>query len=81
MWIESNTVLLWFESTTKHTIFIANRVCQRLELTSECNHVASSDKAADAGTLGMAAEVLQSNSRVEDLEFLKNQGILVRTKQ
>ena len=61
MWTDSTTVFQWLNTTTKHPIFIANRVCEILEPTSvdEWNQVASSDNRADAGTRGKSAEVLQ----------------------
>ena len=73
MWTDSTTVLQWLNSTSKHPIFIANRVCEILEHTSvdEWNHVASSDNSADAGTRDMSAEVLQSSSWVRGPDFLR----------
>ena len=73
MWTDSTIVLQWLNSTSKHPIFIANRVCETLEHTSadEWNHVASSDNPADAGTRGMSAEVLQSSSWVRGQDFLR----------
>ena len=56
----STTVLEWLNSTSKYPIFIANCVSEILEHTSvnECNHVASSDNLADAGTRCVSADVL-----------------------
>ena len=73
MWTDRTTVLQWLNSTSKHPIFFANRVCEILEQTSvdECNYVASSDNPADAGTRGMSAEVLQSSSWVRGQDFLR----------
>ena len=73
IWNDSTIVLQWLNSTSKHPIFIADRVCEILEHTSidEWNHVASSDNPADAGTRGMSAEVLQSRSWVRGLNVLK----------
>ena len=73
MWTDRTTVLQWLNSTSKQSIFVANRVCEILENTSvdEWNHVASSDNPADAGTRGMSAEVLQSSSLVRGPDFLR----------
>ena len=73
MWTDSTTVSQWLNSTSKHPIIIANRVCEILENTSvdEWNHVASSDNPADAGTRGISAEVLQSSSRLRGPDFLR----------
>ena len=73
MWTDKSTVLEWLNSTTKHPIFIANRVCEILKHTSvnEWNHVASSDYPADAGTRVMSAEILQANSWVKCAQFLR----------
>ena len=70
---DSTIVLQWLKSTSKHPIFIANRVCEILEHTSvdEWHHVASSGNPADAGTRGMSAEVLQSTSWVRGPDFLR----------
>ena len=78
MWTDSTIVLQWPNSTSKHSIFIANRICEILEHTSvdEWNHVASSDNPADAGTRGMSAEVLQSNSWVRGPDFLRTKEFL-----
>ena len=72
MWTDSTNVLQWLNSRSKQPIFIENRVCEILEHTSvdEWNHVTSSDKPADACTLGMSAEVLQSSSWVKGPDFL-----------
>ena len=76
MWTDSTSVLQWLNSTTKHPIFIVNRVCEILEKTSVdgWNHVASSDKQADASFHCMSAEVFQVSSWVRP-RILKNQVI------
>ena len=73
MWTDSTSVLHWLHSTSKQSIFIANRVCEIFEHTSvdEWNHVASSNNPSDAGTRGMSAEVLHSSSWVRDPDFLR----------
>ena len=73
MWTYSTIVLQWTNSTNKHQIFIANRVCEILENTSvdQWNHVTTCDNPADAGTRGMSAEVLQSSSWVRCPDFLR----------
>ena len=57
MWTNSTSVLQWLNSTIKQTIFIDNRVCEICKHSSvdEWNHVASSDKPADAGTRCISA--------------------------
>ena len=62
VWSDSTTVLQWLQSTTKQPIFIANRVCKILELTTidQWNYVSSSENPADAGTRGLSAEALKS---------------------
>ena len=74
MWTYSTIVFQWTNSTNKHQIFIANRVCEILENTSvdQWNHVTTCDNPADAGTRGMSAEVLQSSSWVRGKRFLEN---------
>ena len=73
MWTDSTSVLHWLHSTSKQSIFLADRVCEILEHTSvdEWNRVASSNNPAAAGTRGMSAEVLQSSSWVRDPDFLR----------
>ena len=72
MWTDSTIVLQWINSTNKHPIFIANRVCEILEITSvdQWYHVATYNP-ADAGTRGMSAEVLQSSSSMRGPDFLR----------
>ena len=74
MWTDSTTVLDWLNSTSKHSIFLANRVSEILEHTSVegWNHVASIDNTADAGTHGMSAEVLQSSCWTKGPGFLRS---------
>ena len=73
MLTDSTTVLQCLHSTSKQTIFTANRVCEILEYTSvdDWIHVSSNDNPADAGTRGMCAEVLQSSSWVRGPDFLR----------
>ena len=80
MWNDSPTVLQWLTFTTKHPLFVANRVGEIIEHTTvdEYNHVDSSDNPADAGTRDISAEVLQSRS--EGPGIPKNQAIPVQTK-
>ena len=64
LWSDSTTVLQWLQSTAKQPIFIANTVCEILELTTidKWNYVSSSDNPADAGSRGLSAEALKSSS-------------------
>ena len=52
------------QSTTKHPIFIANRVRETLELTTidQRNYVSSSENPVDAGTRGLSEGALKSSS-------------------
>ena len=54
--------------------FVANRACEILEYTSvnQWNHVAIKDNPADAGPVGMSAEVLQLSSSINCPFFLAN---------
>ena len=63
LWSDGTTVLQWLQSTEKQPIFIANRVCELLELTTldQLNYVSSSVNPADAGTRGLSAEALNSS--------------------
>ena len=72
MWTDSTTVLQWINSNEKQPILVANRVCDILEYISvdQWNHVATNDNPADAGTLGMSAEILQLSSWVKGPHFL-----------
>ena len=73
MWSDSTIVLQWIDSTSKHPIFISNRVGEILENTNvdQWNHVATCDNPAYAGTRSMSAEVLRSSSWVRDPDFLR----------
>ena len=73
MWTDITIILQWINSTNKHPIFIAYRVCEILENTivDQGNNVATWDNPADAGTRGMSAEVLQSSSWVRGPDFLR----------
>ena len=73
VWTDSTTVSQWPNSTGKHPIIIANRVCEILEYTSvdEWNYVASCNNPSDVGTRGLSTEVLQSSSWVLGPEFLR----------
>ena len=64
LWSDSTTVLQWLQSTTVQPIFLANRVCEMLELTTidQWNYVSSSENPADAGPRGLSAEALKSSS-------------------
>ena len=74
LWSESTTVLQWLQSTTKQPIFIANRVCEILELTTidQWNYVSSSDNPADAGSRGLSAEALKSSNWYLGPELLQS---------
>ena len=74
MWTDSTTVLQWINSNEKQRIFVSNRVCEILELTSvhQWNHVATNDNPADAGTREMSAEILQLSSWVKSPHVLTN---------
>ena len=70
MWTNSTTVMQWINSTSKHPIFIANRVSEILENTS-VDQWTTCDNPADASTGGISAEVLQSNRWVKGPDFLR----------
>ena len=74
MWTGRITVLQWLNFTTKHPIFIANRVCEILEHTSvdEWNNVASNDNTSDSSTRGISAKVLQSSKWERGPDFLRS---------
>ena len=71
MWTDSTIVLQWINSTSKHPIFIANRVSEILVNNSvdQRNHATNCDNPADAGTRGISANVLHFNSWVRGLDF------------
>ena len=73
MWTDRTTILQWLNLSTKHPLFVANRVIEILEHTTvdESNHVVSSDNPADAIIRGVSAEVLQSSSWVDGPDFLR----------
>ena len=72
IWNDSTTILQWFSSTSKHTIFVSNRVCENTqELTNRTTLVL----VVDAGTRGIYAEVLQSSSCVRVPEFIRDKPI------
>ena len=64
MWTDSTTVLQQLHSIDKQPIFVANRICEKLESTSvdQWHHVATADNPADAGTRGMSADALKGSS-------------------
>ena len=49
MWTDSTAVLQWLSSTSKHPVFVANRLAEILESTS-IDHVLSGDNPADTET-------------------------------
>ena len=52
MWSDSSTVLQWLTSLEKQPTFVANRVCEILELNTldEWHYVPTAHSPADAGT-------------------------------
>ena len=67
LWTNSETVLQWLHSLEKRPIFVANRVAELLELTTddEWNHVPTGDNRADAATRGLSATALFESSWLE----------------
>ena len=73
MWTDSTTVLQWLNSTSKHPVFVANRVAKILESTSidQWFHVLSGDSPADTRTRDITADSLKQSSWVNGPSFLK----------
>ena len=71
--MDSTTVLQWLNSKEKSPVFVANRVCEILELTTidEWHHVLSGDNPADTLTRGISTESLEDSSWVIGLSFLR----------
>ena len=73
MWSDSSTVLQWLTSLEKQPTFVANRVCEILELTTvdEWHYVPTAHNPADAGTRGMSATDLLNSCWLTGPDFLK----------
>ena len=73
MWTDRTTALQWFNSTSKHPVFVANRVAEILESTTidQWFHVLSGDNPADTGTRAITADYLKQSSWVNGPSFLK----------
>ena len=73
MWSDSSTVLQWLTSLEKQPTFVANRVCEILDLTTvdEWHYVPTAHNPADAGTRGMSATDLLNTCWLTGPDFLK----------
>ena len=73
MWSDSSTVLQWLTSSEKQPTFVANRVCEILDLTTvdEWHYVPTAHNPADAGTRGMSATALLNSCWLSGPDFLK----------
>ena len=73
MWTDSTTVLQWLNSNDKLPVFVANRVDEILELTTndEWHHGLSGNFLADTGTRGISSEALKDSSWVIGPRFLR----------
>ena len=73
MWSDSSTVLQWLASLEKQPTFVANRVCEILDLTTvdEWHYVPTAHNPADAGTRGMPATDLLNSCWLTGPDFLK----------
>ena len=73
MWSDSSTVLQWLTSLEKQPTFVANRVCEILDLTTvdEWHYVPTAHNPADAGTRGMSATDLLNSCWLTGPDFLK----------
>ena len=73
IWNDSSIVLQWLISLQKQPTFVANRVCEILELTTvdEWHYVPTAHNPADAGTRGMSATVLLNSCWLTGPHFLK----------
>ena len=73
MWSDSSTVLQWLHSLEKQPAFVANRVCEILELTTvdEWHYLPSAHNPVDAGTRGIPATALVNSCCLTRPDFLK----------
>ena len=73
LWSDSSTVLQWLTSLEKQPTFVANRVCEILDLTTvdEWHYVPTAHNPADAGTRGMSATDLLNSCWLTGPDFLK----------
>ena len=67
MLTESTNIVQWLNSTSKLPVFVANRVSETLESTTndEWLHVSSGDNPADTGTRGVTAVALKESGWVK----------------
>ena len=77
MWSDSLTVLQWLTSLEKQPTFVANRVCETLDLTTvdEWHHVPTAHNTADAGTRGISATALLNSCWLSGPYFLKTSDL------
>ena len=73
MWSDSSTVLQWLTSIEKQPTFVAKRVGEILELTTddEWHYVSTAHNPDDAGTRGMSATDLLNSCWLTGPDFLK----------
>ena len=76
MWSDSSIdvqLLQWLTSLKKQPTFVANRVCEILDLTTvdEWHYVPTAHNPADAGTRGMSATTLLNSCWLSGPDFLK----------
>ena len=73
MWSDGSTVLQWLTSLEKQPTFVANRVCEILDLTTvdEWHYVPTGHNPADAGTRGTFAIALLNSCWLCGPDFLK----------
>ena len=77
MWSDSLTVLQWLTSLEKQPTFVANRVCETLDLTTvdEWHYVPTAHNTADAGTRGISATALLNSCWLSGPYFLKTSDL------
>ena len=73
MWSDSSTVPQWLTFLEKQPTFVANRVCEILELTTvdERHYVPTAHNSADARTRGMSAPALLNSCWLTGPNVLK----------
>ena len=72
MWTDSTTVLHWLQSTSKQSVFVANRIAEILDLTTidQWNHVSTNNNPADIATRRIEIHNLQESSWLKGPTFL-----------
>ena len=83
MWSDNSTVLQWLNSLEKQPTFVANRVCEILQLNTvdDWLYVHRAHNPADAGTRGMPATALLNSCWLNGLNFLKTTKLLLQTSR